>query len=286
MIKVWFTDHWNGWDNYDNWITKGVLKGIPHVVSPNDPDIIFYTVFGQSHKNYTCKKVFWTGESVRPNFIDCDLAFTFDYDENPKNLRVPLYAIHYWNARNMWNIGTVLDVPKKDAVHTEFCNFIYGNSGTGVNGWGNHQVGVSKRMSLFEKLNSYKKVDSCGTVLNNVGFRVNGDGEKINFIKKYKFTFAIENTSFPGYVTEKIMDPMLANSIPVYWGSPRISEEFNEKSFVNCHNFKTEDEIVEYIIYLDTNDDKYNKMYSEAFVHENEYFNFERMTNAIKSLLS
>ena len=52
---------------------------------------------------HTCLSIF-TGENVRPNFTDgsveypnysigrADLAFTFDYSDDPRNYRFPLWA--------------------------------------------------------------------------------------------------------------------------------------------------------------------------------------------------
>src|SRR5207249_8371440 len=45
------------------------------------------------------------------------------------------------------------------------------------------------------------------------------------FISQYKFTIAFENSSYPGYHTEKILDPMMVDSLPIYWGNPCIRSE-------------------------------------------------------------
>ena len=56
------------------------------------------------------------------------------------------------------------------------------------------------------------------------------------FLRPYKFTIAFENSSLDGYVSEKIVEPMAVFSLPIYWGSPSIGEDFNQRSFVNLHN--------------------------------------------------
>lgn len=56
---------------------------------------------------------------------------------------------------------------------------------------------------------------------------------KRDFLAAYKFTIAFENSRAPGYYTEKILDPMLAGSIPVYWGDPGIASHFNPRSFLS-----------------------------------------------------
>lgn len=57
-------------------------------------------------------------------------------------------------------------------------------------------------------------------------------GEKINTIKDYKYCLCIENLTMPGYVTEKIIDAMVAGVVPVYSGAPDIQEFIPEDCFV------------------------------------------------------
>ena len=44
--------------------------------------------------------------------------------------------------------------------------------------------------------------------------------------KDYMFTIAIENTSHEHYFTEKIINPFINNTIPLYWGCKKIEEYF------------------------------------------------------------
>lgn len=272
-MKIWFEGFWNGWYNDNNFFTQNVLAGENFEVTPVAPDLLFYTVFGgQSHKNYGCQKVFWTGENVRPNYAECNLAVTFDYDDHPQNVRVPLYAIHWWESIHVRPILKHPDpesllLKGKDPANRpkEFCAFVHGNGGEGVNTWGNLQDGVSKRNALFHILNKKKHVASAGTWLNNTGFAVDYM-TKLEFVKNYKFTFAIENSSYPGYVTEKIMDPMMASSIPIYWGSSRIKEEFNPKSFIDVNDYSSLEELAEHLVYLDEHDDAYDEIYKQPFI--------------------
>lgn len=89
---------------------------------------------------------------------------------------------------------------------------------------------------------------------------------KYEFIAKYKFNIAFENSSVMGYTTEKIMEPMTVGSIPIYWGNPLISNEFNTKSFVNLHDFKSLEEVVEKIMILDTIEEEYLKVLKEPWI--------------------
>jgi hypothetical protein len=44
--------------------------------------------------------------------------------------------------------------------------------------------------------------------------------------RDYLFTIAIENTSHDHYFTEKIINPLINNTIPLYWGCKKIEEYF------------------------------------------------------------
>jgi len=295
MIKIAFTDFWREWENDFNFFKDGIFEGEEVVVTNDNPDLLFYSSFGQNHKNFKCPKIFWTGENVRANYDECDLALTFDYNDNPKNLRIPLYAIQWWEVIH-YRKSVTWKNPEKSLIEskdpskapTEFCSFVHGNGYVGVNGWGNYQHGVVKRNELFDMLNKYKKVSSAGSFMNNMGFRVDYF-TKGQFIKNYKFAFAIENSSSPGYVTEKILDPMCFGSIPIYWGSERVEEEFNGKSFINAHKFKNNRELADYIIHLDQNFEEYSKIYSQPFIEGGtlpEIFDLKKtLKNRILSLL-
>jgi len=50
----------------------------------------------------------------------------------------------------------------------------------------------------------------------------------------YKFNIAMENQLDHGYMTEKIFNPMLAGSTPVYFGAPDIAKYVNPRRFIHC----------------------------------------------------
>jgi len=43
-------------------------------------------------------------------------------------------------------------------------------------------------------------------------------------VRRYRFGIAYENTAWPGYVTEKIIDCFVAGVVPVYLGAPDVSD--------------------------------------------------------------
>ena len=93
--------------------------------------------------------------------------------------------------------------------------------------------------------------------------------EKQKFLKDYKFTIAFENTSFSGYTTEKLVHPMLANSIPIYWGNPDVKRDFNKKSFINVQDFKDFNAVIKRIKEIDKDDGLYEKILNEPWLKNN-----------------
>lgn len=71
--------------------------------------------------------------------------------------------------------------------------------------------------------------------------------DKIMKIAGYKFAVCFENTSFPGYVTEKIIDCFAAGVIPVYLGAPDITKFVPANSFINMRNFNSFNRLHKYL---------------------------------------
>lgn len=70
---------------------------------------------------------------------------------------------------------------------------------------------------------------------------------KIDMLSRYKFNFCIENTRYPGYVTEKIFDAMVANTIPVYWGAPDIADFVPQETYIDISQFSSYGELSNYM---------------------------------------
>lgn len=60
---------------------------------------------------------------------------------------------------------------------------------------------------------------------------------KITTLTGYRFTLCFENTIFPGYITEKIFDCLLAGTIPIYLGAPDITDYLPPEAFVDFRDF-------------------------------------------------
>lgn len=246
-IKIQFTDFWKGFNPRDNNFHNLLIKHY-NVELSDTPDFLFYSVFGCSYLDYPCTRIFFTGENVRPDFSQCDYSLSFDHDDyHGKNYRFPVYAIEH-------DLQLLLRPKDPESIMRDkkkFCNFVYSNPDS------------QRRIEFFRKLCRYRQVDSGGMVLNNIGGRIK---DKIKFIADYTFTIAFENESYPGYTTEKIVDAMQVNSIPIYWGNPKIDLDFNAASFINCHDFADDEAILRRVREIDQNDDSYRQLLAEPWL--------------------
>jgi len=266
-IKIDFSDFWGGFDKTNNYFYNLLKEEFDIDISSN-PDYLFFSIFGNSHQNYKCIKIFYTGENIAPPLGYCQYSFSFDYLNDVRNYRLPHYLLYdgYYELARPKIIDDSL-------ANRKFCNFVASN--------GNCQ----ERNNFVMQLSKYKKVDSGGRWMNNIGYAV---PDKRKFQSEYKFSIAFENNAYrpqyPGYTTEKIMEPMTVNSIPLYWGNPLIDKEFNTKSFVSFYDHGYFDQMIEYIIELDNNIDKYLEMLKTPWFIDNIIPTDNKIDN-IKSFL-
>ena len=221
------------------------------VVQCDDPDYIFYSVFGVDHLKYDCVRIFYTGECYTPDFNECDYAIGYDrLSFGDRYLRVPLYRLLRYKA-SYDEILKPRNFTKDDIkVKTGFCNFVYSNC-----------FAQGARVRFFDQLSQYKRIESGGCYKNNVGGPV---PNKRKFQETTKFTIAFENTTYDGYATEKLVEAFAAGTVPIYYGDPNIAEDFNSASFINVHEYNNFDEVIERVKEIDCNDELYLKMLNSA----------------------
>lgn len=188
------------------------------VLDDKTPQYVFFSVFGGGEvlKYKDSIRIFYTGENLCADFDLCDYAIDFNHLEFfDRHLRYPLYLFYKEDflraSKKHQNIA-----PQILQEKTRFCNFIVSNN----------IFAESFREEAFYTLNSYRRVDSGGRFLNNMGGRVK---DKFAFQSECKFSFCFENSSTPGYITEKLIQAAAAKTIPIYWGDERACLPLSER---------------------------------------------------------
>jgi hypothetical protein len=263
-LKIKFVDFWEDLNGPENNYFFRLLSQHYNVEFSDNPDILFYSCYGREYLNYKCTRIFYSPENWRPDFNGCDIAITFDYNKNPNHFRFPLWKLYYIGYIKLHGFNELLTVKPKDAFEQwqkkkNFCCFIISNSK------------AKKRIEFFNKLNSYKSVDSAGKYLNNIGYFI-GEGTlaKLNYIKDYRFVISFENEEHDGYTTEKLIEPLLVNSIPIYWGNPKVSEDFNTKRFLYYRDFINEKALIDKVLEIERDPVKAFELFKESPFSINE----------------
>jgi hypothetical protein len=145
------------------------------------------------------------------------------------------------------------------------------------------------RNSFIEKLEISKKIDHFGKYKNNQGKQFSGNWhseELVNKMKEYKFVIAFENSEDDAYITEKIINPLRANVIPVYWGNRRMTDYFNTDRFLHLNDINKMVEFIAQMIDIDKNNDKYLQIINQP-IHDilNVEININTICNDIQRLL-
>jgi alpha(1,3/1,4) fucosyltransferase len=233
-------------------------------------------------------KIFYGAEKVKPEMSKCDFAFSVYFEEeinHPNYTRIPTHLLINFllEDKEMPSLKRKIDFNKVKKEKINFCNFIY------------HQD-VYSRNKFFKRLSKYKKIDSPGRCMNNMPpigkhenakksrISINWAKEKLDFLKDYKFTIAFENEVLDGYTTEKLVHPLLVNSIPIYIGNKKVGRDFNKKCFIHHNDFKNMDDLIKYIIMVDNHDDLYKKYLEQPIFRNKEQYYFNSRERIIKKL--
>ncbi len=277
-IRIDFCDFWRYLDKHDNFFYN-LLRERFEVTVCDRPDFLIYSNNGHVHRHFNCAKIFYTHEPIKPDFNQCDFAFTTFYIEDPRHLRLPYYAVLYDSPAALIRGGDFPPPRQILAEKTKFCSYVVS---------GHSRRRNRNRLEIFEKLSRYKRVESGGRFRNNIGGPIlNGYTGKIDFMRNCKFHLAFENARLPGYTTEKLPQAMMARTLPIYWGSPRVAEEFNPRSFVDASDFPDLDALAEHIMQLDRDDARYLQYFAQPCLPGNkptEWFDRGRLLDRFEEI--
>lgn len=240
-IRIDFVDFWDNMNKTNNYFSRLLSRKYTVIIDSVKPDLIFYSDYGFNYLKYNCKRIYWTGENIRPDFTGFDFGFTCDFSKNKKHYRLPLYSLYIDELELSNKINDLKIMQEYVEIwnkKTKFCCMVVSNSK------------AKFRLDFFEKLSKVKGVDSGGKVLNNIGGPVQ---DKLAFIQDYKFVLAFENEMQEGYTTEKILEPAIKDCIPIYWGNKSIHLDFEPKRFINYSDFNSEEDLIKKIIEIDEN---------------------------------
>jgi hypothetical protein len=249
-LRLGFADTFDGAKEY---FTNILSKRYEVVRDDVRPDYLIFgdRNFGGTNVRYeNCVRIFYTGENERHTDYRCDFAISFDHPTDHRMFRLPLYLLYEFDHKICVNRAARHE---DDFDNKGFCSFVVKNPS------------CQYRNAWFHALTQFQSVASAGPLFNNMpdGYRPPDVVSKVKFMGSYKFNLCFENSSYPGYCTEKLFEALCARTIPIYWGSSTAGLDFNPKAFLNRYDYASDHEFFDRIVYLNQNKKAYNEMYMQ-----------------------
>ncbi len=241
IVRIKFVDMWSNWDVDTDWLV-GLLQTRYELQFVDDPDLLVFSVFGTDHRAYRCTRLLVSWENRPWGFSQCDWALTCDRTRAPRHRWLPL-----WMAVRDQTSAPTIDV---DGTSRGFAGVVVSNRR------------AAYRDHLHDLMETVGPVASGGRHRNNVGGPVT---DKVEFLSRYRFGLACENSRWPGYTTEKLFEALRAGTIPIYWGDPQVGDVFNSRRIIDVTSFPSEKAFVARVRELEANPDLYERMRREPW---------------------
>jgi len=283
MVYIYFNAFWDRFFdithavNYTFFIDlfSKVFQEQVEIGTITNSEILCESMFGQQLLNYKQWKYtfFFSGE---PSCKNGNYSAILNQERSYNNIiHLPLFIPYIYSKNfNLDNIkSTNNSLQKKNIICTVISN---------PNG-----IERNKTIDIFEK---YFHIDHLGPYKKNTNIHIAGDcgsDELINEISKYKFIICFENSERDAYITEKIINPLVANIIPIYWGCKRVESYFNKKRFLLLDNFSDEGifKLLKTVETIKNDTNIYEEIIQTPIFNNNITLSIETIANDIKRLL-
>lgn len=161
----------------------------------------------------------FSGESYNlPNWRDYDIVFSGESASHPNVVPLPLYQLYLLDIGEPPETEYRL-IPEKDVLVM-------------ISNPNGHFR--SRFLEFLEA--SDLKITYAGKYKNNIGGpfpHAFGTPEYNAFASQFKFIITMENSQQENYITEKILQGLFAENVPIYYGSPNISQYINPQRFLS-----------------------------------------------------
>ena len=140
----------------------------------------------------------------------------------------------------------------------------YAKEKTGLVAWAVSNCNSRLRLDYVIQLQKYVSVTvygKCNCYFSTRRYCGHFDKACKDEISKYKFYLAFENDFCHDYVTEKYWERLEQDSVPIVMGSNYEGLAI-PGSYIDVNDFRSIEELANYLLYLDKNDGEYNKFFA------------------------
>ncbi|GAB5366655.1 hypothetical protein AAMO2058_001162200 [Amorphochlora amoebiformis] len=232
-------DAWDDGLYWDSRLPRASRKNIDKKSSKYAPYLVAYSgeAFGVG-KCLTYDVIIDAGGALderKPRFQGCPVVFALSALRN-------FMSMKHYNTSALLRSPSAPRLPTRKFPKNNFAAFLVKNCYSDV-----YTAQAAIRPAFFDILSEYKPVmaikgqngKGCRTGIKSVHInRWNSSflawDMAVHTFQSYKFVITFENRQLKGYVTEKIMNALLAGVVPIYFGAPDIGKYINKKRFVHC----------------------------------------------------
>lgn len=277
-LRICFTNFWAGAfsaANHAFFLPYAFGEAFGEIEMTDDPaaaDVVVSSLFGNQPAP-AAKTIQYIGENVRPDFLRHRFALSFDYDTyGGRNFRLPLwwwrldwpgFKERWWQRAARAHGGLAhgheelipIDAlcrprPAPEPRPASFGVLVAGNP-------------EPLRVNMFMALQGAGAMTGYGQMFGNPLQR-----SKFEVLSQFRFCLCPENSIYPGYHTEKVVDGWYGGGVPLYNGDRRLSQDFNRAAIINYQDFLDMDRFVDHVRYLETDRDAYEAIRSQPLISQ------------------
>lgn len=202
------------------------------------PDVVFCHVYGNKRKIDKYKKaakIFSTGEPPNEfiytqyngyhnegNGYDISAGFRFETEHTAANyMRLPLGVLYHFR------LNYTKEQISEKISEFEMTARRYGDNRSKFCAMINSHDTFQTREKIYHAVQQVSRVDCPGKLYHNDKQYKNGlpYGNKIDYLRQYRFNICGESIITEGFCSEKIFDALYAGCIPIYTGGDNVDPE-------------------------------------------------------------
>jgi hypothetical protein len=274
-LRICFTNFWPGAFTAANnacflhYVFGEAFGELEFTEDPSSAEVVVSSLFGQQ-PTPAARTIQFVGENVRPDFLRHRYALSFDYDTyGGRNFRLPLWwwRLDWPGFTERWRrrpapTGDLTHgyeelIPVDGLLRTRaapeqrapgFCALVAANP-------------EALRINLFMALQAAGQVTGYGHLFGNPLHR-----SKFDILAQYRFCLCPENSIYPGYHTEKLVDAWHGGCVPLYNGDRLLERDFNPRALINYQDYLEMDRFVAQVRDLETDSAAYASVYSQPLL--------------------
>lgn len=283
IVLVGWIGFWPGFDIYNNQLLDYIKLATTEVdyVTTRDlaeANLIMVSCYGDISKlweNQKAKRILFLGENIRPSYTHFDASLSFDIcNYQGRNVYLPLWMleIDWLNKREDYPDRRIYPITEFTRRRTTNMK----NRLAKVVFVGNNSEPF--RYSIVQHLEKNGLIDVYGSHTKPVD-------DKIELLKRYRMTIAMENSIYPGYITEKGIHAYIAGTPAIYWGDKEEGGFFSRNKLFRSVETRKSLEDIESIVRKAVSNE--NNLHIEPLFEKEKLRNyFFKSISGIRGLLA